>query len=495
MNIEDLLNKKLKIDTSSLVALSIIVGALLLTVPLFGDYGIGNFEVFLYDSVTKAPLRGYPVWAKGPVCGPQHRTTCEYAEGWKTTTDSTGRAKFTDLPAGEIIWYWVNPYGLSGYPDGGEYSVTLINKLTTQRTHYLVARESSQVGCTGTAIQMTGTYQPGEMKCSSGDAYKCVISGVQYLWQRTNDCVEPLACSCTSSTRCTCEAIGEAGCLSIQDCEGKAHNPGPGEWMCSMKTCAWKSIDAECTSNLQCDDKNSCTKDYCTNYVCHHTINDADADGVCDALDKCPYTPANTLTGCALTGCRYNSDCKDSDSCTSDICIGGSAAAGGGRCSNTRVDSDSDGVCDSFDTCPKIFGTGADGCPVTPTLPAPAASETTTPTTEPTQPTTQPTTTQTTRTTLSGYTPYTPSAVCYSGGDCNDNDECTTDRCMNGVCENKIVDVDGDGICDAKDKCPDEYGISKYNGCAEPIPWTLIAGAGAIIILAVIIVVLLVKKK
>ncbi|MCC7313301.1 MAG: VCBS repeat-containing protein [Planctomycetes bacterium] len=56
-------------------------------------------------------------------------------------------------------------------------------------------------------------------------------------------------------------------------------------------------------SQLNCDDSDSCTLDFCDDGVCSHLFQDADSDGVCDAQDGCPTDPGSSMAspcGCAL---------------------------------------------------------------------------------------------------------------------------------------------------------------------------------------------------
>jgi len=56
-------------------------------------------------------------------------------------------------------------------------------------------------------------------------------------------------------------------------------------------------------------------------------------------------------------------------------------------------------------------------------------------------------------------------AQCFKDSDCDDSDPCTLDKCLDGKCINEFQDKDNDGICDAKDRCPDEAGLEQLEGC------------------------------
>ncbi len=98
---------------------------------------------------------------------------------------------------------------------------------------------------------------------------------------------------------------------------------------------------------------------------------DADNDGVADADDQCPDTPAGTAVD--AQGCPVTTAPTDAD--------GDGVADGADQCANTPagvavdaqgcpLDTDGDGVADYLDACPSVAGTGADGCPVQPARPA-----------------------------------------------------------------------------------------------------------------------------
>ena len=81
---------------------------------------------------------------------------------------------------------------------------------------------------------------------------------------------------------------------------------------------------------------------------------DADGDGITDALDKCPDTPAGSTVnseGCATSQIDTDGDgvSDDIDKC-SETPDGEDVNENG--CSDSQVDTDGDGVTDDIDTCP-----------------------------------------------------------------------------------------------------------------------------------------------
>ncbi|HKQ50617.1 MAG TPA: hypothetical protein VJZ71_21280, partial [Phycisphaerae bacterium] len=98
---------------------------------------------------------------------------------------------------------------------------------------------------------------------------------------------------------------------------------------------------------------------------CSCSQRDPDNDGVDDCDDDCANTPAGqpvNAQGCACS----QVNCDDGESCTLDTCQAG-------VCSNVFQDADSDGVCDTIDRCPGFddnldtdgdgFPNGCDECP------------------------------------------------------------------------------------------------------------------------------------
>jgi OmpA-OmpF porin, OOP family len=96
-------------------------------------------------------------------------------------------------------------------------------------------------------------------------------------------------------------------------------------------------------------------------------VPDSDGDGVVDALDKCPNTPAGRKVN--AQGCELDSD-GDGVVDALDKCPNTPA----GRKVNAQgceLDTDGDGVVDALDKCPTIFAKTADGCPEPVAEPAP----------------------------------------------------------------------------------------------------------------------------
>ncbi len=121
---------------------------------------------------------------------------------------------------------------------------------------------------------------------------------------------------------------------------------------------------------------------------------DADGDGVMDSLDHCPD----------VYGKAYNYGCPVNDS--------------------TEIDTDGDGIIDIEDECPQQYAKTENGCPI------PDENDTD------------------------------------GDGTPDSEDECPE---VAGPVERKgcPLDTDGDGVLDIYDKCPEEVGPSQNDGCPE----------------------------
>ncbi|NUQ24212.1 MAG: OmpA family protein [Saprospiraceae bacterium] len=164
--------------------------------------------------------------------------------------------------------------------------------------------------------------------------------------------------------------------------------------------------------------------------------NDADRDGVSDALDKCPNIPGVA----ALGGCpdADGDGIADADDKCPD--------QAGSKMTNGCPDTDGDGLADKDDDCPEVAGT-MNGCPDTDGDGLADNID---------------------------QCPEEKGVVALSGcpdddndGVANRNDDCPTEA---GPAENKgcpITDRDGDGIDDVDDACPDQAGSATAKGCPD----------------------------
>ncbi len=183
----------------------------------------------------------------------------------------------------------------------------------------------------------------------------------------------------------------EAGCDSDDDC--------PAGETCDLTTgvCEDAPPPPDCTTDADCDlDGDACTEDVCTNGVCSSTDVDCAAGEVC-------------VDGDCVPECTDDADCADDgDACTTVACVGGG-------CVTTTEDCD-DGVACTDDSCDAATGDciNEDNC-------------------------------------VDGTCDLTTGDCggCVSDGDCDDQDQCTTDTCTDGSCSN----VDNTAACNDANAC------------------------------------------
>ena len=171
-----------------------------------------------------------------------------------------------------------------------------------------------------------------------------------------------------------------AGCLGAQAAEGVFYDPTNAASN-SGKTTGYELygtigcparglLDAPCPQPKPMDSDGDGVvdaKDKCPTTPAGRKVNadgcelDGDNDGVVDALDKCPTTPAGRKVN--AQGCELDGD-GDGVVDALDKC----PTTPAGRKVNAEgceldTDSDGDGIVDRADKCPTVFAKTADGCP------------------------------------------------------------------------------------------------------------------------------------
>jgi len=234
---------------------------------------------------------------------------------------------------------------------------------------------------------------------------------------------------------------------------------------------------------------------------------DADGDGVPDASDRCPGTPAGAVVGsdgCACADAGHVS-CDDGNACTSDSCDARTAAcvhaavscSDGDPCTvdgcnaatgcfhGPSTDQDHDGICDAIDDSD---GDGlvdlVDRCPNTPAGHAVdstgcACGEAGHVSCDDGNACTD-----------DACDPATAACV-HTPRNCSDGDPCTADTCdpQSGCHHAPEPDTDGDGLCDPIDPCPrvphadptdaNGDGIGDVCECRDASPGRCIPALGA----------------
>jgi hypothetical protein len=107
---------------------------------------------------------------------------------------------------------------------------------------------------------------------------------------------------CVDNAHCDENAATCLACISNTECDdGDACTDDA----CVNHQCVETPIAGCCDADAECDDGDPCTIDTCNGNTCTHTpAPDADNDGVCDAIDQCPDTPAGETAnaqGCSAS--------------------------------------------------------------------------------------------------------------------------------------------------------------------------------------------------
>jgi len=137
-----------------------------------------------------------------------------------------------------------------------------------------------------------------------------------------------------------------AGCLGAQAAEAVFYDPS------NAASKSGKTVGYELYGTIGCPGKGL------LDAPCPKPM-DSDGDGVVDAKDKCPTTPAGRKVN--AEGCELDGD-GDGVVDALDKC----PTTPAGRKVNAEgceLDSDGDGVVDALDKCPTVYAQTADGCP------------------------------------------------------------------------------------------------------------------------------------
>ncbi len=202
----------------------------------------------------------------------------------------------------------------------------------------------------------------------------------------------------------------------------------------------------ECYSNADCDDGEDCTSETCLAGQCVIVAHDEacpDDGWFCNGSEYCDLQAgcASTGTPCAAgmvcdeindfcSTCAEDQDCDDGVDCTVNACLNGGCTfvPDDGACPDDGL------FCTGSESCHPEWGCVSPGDPCAPGLVCDEAEE--------------------------------RCAPCLEDFDCNDNNTCTTDTCVDERCRNEpipgcgddgfnFVDDDNDGVVNWEDFCLD----------------------------------------
>jgi len=249
---------------------------------------------------------------------------------------------------------------------------------------------------------------------------------------------------------------------------------------CTVDSCtpgvgcvSWKDGScSRCVLDSECDDKDVCTTDRCADGVCTHLLT------VCDDKNPCTQDRCDPKKGCLavpLQGCgpcQSDQECNDEDVCTKDSCREG-------LCQHEEIPCDDGNSC-TADRCARGPGypycvyenqpvgtpcddgdpcTGPDLCNEKACFGEPLSCDDQDPCT---QDSCDPGQGGCVHVRIAGC-----GTGCQSDAACNDNNLCTTDRCVNGVCQNAALACDDGNACttDACDPTTGKCVFEAIPGC------------------------------
>jgi parallel beta-helix repeat protein len=221
---------------------------------------------------------------------------------------------------------------------------------------------------------------------------------------------------------------------------------------CSEGRCNYLQIPGcmPCYSATQCNDDNSCTDNLCFQGKCLYNVienctshnNTTNTTFQCTSYSQCEDNNACTINNCSNNKCVYSSinnciqctsssQCIDNNACTTDACFREA-------CLYTSIAScvNNDGCCPTGKGCTYLNDNDCIQCTSTAQCSDNNAC--------------------TTDSCLNGVCSYPPiSGCCISTLQCNDTKICTIDRCSSNQCSNSLISscISNDGCCPAGIGC------------------------------------------
>ena len=278
-----------------------------------------------------------------------------------------------------------------------------------------------------------------EQVCMSSECVVRVIADGADC-QREDPCVAAAACSdgvctavrtldCNDDNPCTDDSCGVGACVHT-DNTALCDDGDPCSVLseCQEGTCI-------ATAFFDCDDDNACTADSCNDGHCRHDdiTGDCDDGDLCTTASECIHGECTAIAeilcdddnGCTTDSC-INGDCFFVDN--SDLCNDGDNCTPSSACFEGECVATSEFTCDDENPCTDdMCNSESTGCVFT----------------------------AHNRSCDDGNLCSTAS-VCSAGNceatawlNCDDDNGCTDDACVDGVCDN----VDNDDLCDDGDAC------------------------------------------
>ncbi len=143
------------------------------------------------------------------------------------------------------------------------------------------------------------------------------INGVKILVTEIFDAGEFSTATITFSLAYAC---GDSQCDEFENQQNCCKDCGcSGTFKCVENSC----IAPECTQDIQCNDSDELTEDYCSDFKCKHKNIKCKSDLDCndnntDTDDSCNKGKCLNLLNYV---CKSNEDCEDDNPCTLDECI------------------------------------------------------------------------------------------------------------------------------------------------------------------------------
>ena len=267
--------------------------------------------------------------------------------------------------------------------------------------------------CIGTPKNCTDNNECTQDSCDSLTG-KCVNSHLNIPCDDNNLCTENDLCvdMCTNKKRW----LLSHECCSV--CVGTPKNCDDGN-MCTSNVCNETTGNCEATNNMQlCDDLDACTEnDVCVNGVC------LGIPKICNDENSCTDDSCNSVSGICENVNNDNNNCTDDNECTlNDFCSNGECL------SQSEVNCNDSNICTS-DICDTLTG---DCLIINEQGPCDDLDECTL-----------------NDHCIWGHCVGTPI-------DCDDQDQCTHDICINGTCIHSFKErypCDDNDLCTLNDTC------------------------------------------